>query len=147
MTDEKLLFALEQKTLLLTKIADLTKQIEVKSKQKEIRLENLPTQRQILLNRVEKCNRMIDGCVKSLPEDSRERMRQILAGKIRPEECTPEETVLLRHSLKCLSLLRTILAENNIAVVRVRKERNRLQKAMSKLRKDSNASGSMFHVR
>jgi hypothetical protein len=144
MPDEKLVFALEQKVLLLKKISDLTKQIEVRSKQKEIRLEDLPAQRQVLLDRVEKCNRMIDGCVEALPEESRGAMKRILEGKADPGECGPDDSAVLQYSLKCRSLLRTILAENSVAVGRISEERNRLQKLLGGLREHGNAAG-MFH--
>lgn len=147
MTNSKLEFALEQKELLLIKIADLTKQMEVRTKQKEIRLENLPAQRQVLLDRMEKCRLMIDVCVKALPEEERERMERILACEIPPEECGPDEQVLLKRSLKCLSLLRTVVAENSVAVGRVKKERDRLQKALSGLHRNTGSAGVMFHSR
>lgn len=143
MPNEKLAFALEQKVLLLTKIADLTKQIEVRSRQKEIRLEDLPAQRQVLLDRVEKCNRMVESSVGVLPEESRGRMKRILDGNAGPEECSEDEAVLLQHSLKCQSLLRTILAENAVAVGRISGERDRLQKLLGGLREGGNAN--MFH--
>lgn len=142
----ELLFALDQKTALLTRVADLTKQIEVRSRQKEIRLEDLPARRQVLLDRVERCNRMIGRCADSLDKEPQGRLRQILGGKLSPRECSGEEAVLLQRSVKCLSLLRSILAENEVAVVRVRSERDRLRNRLNDLRSSGAAAGgSMFH--
>lgn len=144
-TNDKLIFALEQKKLLLTKIADLTKQIEVRSKQKEIQLENLPAQRQILLDRVEKCNHMADRCIASLSGERQEKMKRILSGQALPEECSPAEAKLRQDSLDCLALLRTILAENTVAVNRIRTERNRIQAHLSSLRREGISTHDMFH--
>lgn len=143
----KLEFALKQKELLLIKIADLTKQMEVRTKQEEIRLENLPEQRQVLLDRIKKCCRMIDSCVEALPEEDQKHAKRVLACEITPEECRPGEQVLLERSQNCLSILRTILAENAIAVGRIKKERDRLQQTLSGLHKRTGSAGDMFHSR
>lgn len=145
-TEEKLFFALGQKVSLLNKAADLTKQIEVRSRQERINLGSLPADRQILLDRVEKCNRMIASCAASLPAEPRVRLEQILAGKVPSGECNTGEAEILRDSLKCLSLVRSILAESGLAIRRIRGERNRLQSRLSELRKKEPApGGSMFH--
>ncbi len=146
-TEEKLAFALGQKVSLLTKISDLTKQIEVRSRQKEIDLEDLAAKRQVLMDRVKKCDGMIGRCAEALDEDSRARLRRIAAGEA-PRDCSPEETALLQLSRKSLALLRSIIAENSVAVACVRERRNRVRKRLSKLRESGNAAGGgMFHSR
>mgnify|MGYP000634859864 CR=1 FL=1 len=145
--NNKLEFALEQKELLLIKISDLTKQMEVRSKQQEIQMEDLPAQRQVLLDRIKKCCLMIDGYVDTLPEEERSRTKKILSCEIPQEECGPDEQVLLKRSLNCLSLLRTVVAENSIAVGRMKKERDRLQTTLSSLHKSTGSPSDMFHSR
>jgi hypothetical protein len=121
---------MEQKLLLLTKIANLTKQMEVQSRQKEIEIGDLPEQRQIYIGRLKKCEAIIQNACCMLPVENQERSKAILSGKATQEGCTAEETEFLQCSIKCRGLLQNILSMDSICRKRLQKECDRLQKLM-----------------
>lgn len=121
---------MEQKLLLLTKISNLTKQIEVQSRQKDIEIGNLPEQRQIYIGRLKKCEAIIHNTCCMLPVEKQERSRAILSGKAAQGSCTVEETEFLQYGVKCRGLLQDILSMDSICRKRLQKECDRLQKLL-----------------
>lgn len=71
-----LLSCMEQKIILLTKTSDLTKQMEVRSKQEDIEMGDLAAQRQVFIDRLKKCESVIASCIDGLPEEQRERQKK-----------------------------------------------------------------------
>lgn len=126
---------MKQELILLTKISDITKQIEVQSRQEEIHLDGLVEKRQAYIDRLEKCRQMIKAaCVKLSPEQL-ERRKKILSGKFPKEECTPEETKLLELGAKCTVVLNQTIASDKEARERLQRECDRLQKQFYASRK------------
>lgn len=128
---------MEQKLILLTKISDITKQIEVRSRQKEISLGDLADQRQLYINRLKKCQQMIESACQCLPPERQERRRQILSGRFAEEDCTAEEAKLLVLGKKCRVVRQETLSMDAEARERLQKECDRLQKLLHSARKSS----------
>ncbi len=126
---------MKQELILLTKISDITKQIEVQSRQEEIHLDGLAEKRQIYLDRLKKCRQMIEAACLELPPEQLERRKKILSGKFPKEECTPEETKLLELGAKCTSVLNEIIAVDKEARERLQRECDRMQKQFYASRK------------
>ena len=126
---------MEQKLVLLTKISDVTKQIEVQSRQEEINLGDLADRRQVFIDRLKKCQNMIDAACRQLPPEQQERRKKILSGRFPEEECTPEEARLLKIGAKCGVVLQETLAMDREAHDRLQKECDRLQKLLHSSRR------------
>ena len=118
----------DQRIVLLTAILNLTKQIEVQSSQKDIRLGDLPEQRGVYIGRLKKCNRMIDACRGKTDEKELARLTQVLAGKADAAGCTEEELRLADDAQKSRSLLDSILSSDTEARRKIRNECDRLRR-------------------
>lgn len=137
-----LVACLDQKLVLLTKISDITKQIEVQSCQKEIELGDLPDQRQIYIDRLKKCEQVITDSYQSMAEEQQVRRKKILSGDFPKEECTEEETELLEYAIKCRDILNKTLAMDVEARRLLQKECDRLQKLLHTARNSKKATYS-----
>lgn len=126
---------MNQGLVLLTKISDITKQIEVQSRQENMRLDGLAESRQVYIDRLKKCRKLIETACRQLPEEQRERRKKIISGRFPKEECTPEEVTLLELGKKTNALLRETLAVDKEARVRLQRECDRLQKLVHASRK------------
>ncbi len=118
---------LAQELVLLTRISDLTKEIEVQSRQREIRLEDLPERRQVYIGRLKKCRRAAAGAAAELPPEQRARAEAILAGNFAGPPRGKEESSLLRTAEKCRAVLRATLADDREARKKIRAECGRLR--------------------
>lgn len=126
-SEEMLEECLKQKLVLLTRISDITKQIEVQSSQDEIELGDLPDQRQVYIDRLKKCEQMICESYASLKGKEQERRKRILSGDFLKEECSVEEARLLNYSIECQNMLQKTLAMDREARKLLQKECDRLQ--------------------
>ena len=79
-TDEiqSIIECLEQKKLLITETLNITKQIEVQSKQEDVDVEELVDKRQILIDRMKKCDVLINKNIDALDSDSRDQWQKII---------------------------------------------------------------------
>lgn len=143
MISNKMLAAyLDQKLVLLTKISDITKQLEVQSSQKDIQLGDLPEQRQVFIDRLKKCEQMIAESYQPMTGAPKERRKRILSGDFPKEECTAEETELLEYVHKCRNVLQKTLAMDQNARRLIQKECDRLQNLLHtarNIKKDVNS--------
>lgn len=105
----------EQKTVLLTRILDLTKQIEVRCKQKEIDLDDFLKRRRNYLIRIIKCNSLIDAALSQSDPSERERIERILAAEIGEIRLTEDELNLLHLARRCSELAAKIVCINRNA--------------------------------
>ncbi len=126
---------MEQELILLTKISDITKQIEVQSRQDNMNFDGLAESRQIYVDRLKKCRKLIETACRQLPEDQRERRKKIISGRFPKEECTSEEAKLLELGEKSDTVLRETLALDQEARGRLQRECDRLQKMVHTSRK------------
>lgn len=129
---------MEQRLILLNNILDLTKQIEVQSRQQMVDIGTLADQRQIYLDRLKKCNAMIDAACREFPPELCERMKEIAAGKLPDAECTAEEKKLCELAQKGKEALQSTIVLDREARNRLRAECSHVQSRLRELReKDS----------
>lgn len=105
--------------------------------------ENLPEERQVYIDRLKKCDRLIDSQVNRLSSNEQTRVNHALSSNLKKTDCTPEEFELSECSTACRSLLRGIVATDQVSMERFREESKRLQQLVNQSRQKQN--GSMFY--
>lgn len=115
MFSEEIRICLEQKSILLTQILNLTKQIEVRCNEPEVKLEHFLDQRGGLMQRVDKCNSLIASLLTQMPPEEQARIRSVLNMTIKENECSEEERAALKLVGKCNSLFQRAAALNQSA--------------------------------
>lgn len=78
---EKILLCLEQKSLIMKDIMNLTKRIEVEVRQDDFELDGLLADRQNRIERIIKCDKIISDELGELEGDAKMHLRELLAGK------------------------------------------------------------------
>lgn len=144
---KEVLTCLEQKVILLTKILNLTKQIEVRSKEREIELDNFLDQRGAYIVRVNKCDDLILSLSESLPLEQQKRLQQILRTKLVEEECSKEELPLLKLSLECSELLHRAAVLDQSARDAIQQQCNELREKLNETRKSGNQQTMYNNIR
>jgi hypothetical protein len=124
---------MEQRLILLNNILDLTKQIEVQSREQMIDIGMLADKRQIYIDRLKKCNALIDAACREFPPEQCERLKQIVAAKLPQTECTEEEKKLYELAQKGNEVLQSTLALDREARNRLEAECNRIQARLREL--------------
>lgn len=132
MSTENIIACLDQKVILLTQIWDLTKQIELRCMQDDIQLDGLLEQRGVFIERINKCNDLIDRLTAELPPEQRERMTKLLKGNVTQADCGSEEE---RHILELSKKYHFILQK---AAVLDQSARDKLRKQCDELREKIN---------
>ena len=135
---KEILTCLEQKVILLTEILNLTKQIEVRSKENDIELDNFLDQRGIYIVRVNKCDDLILSLSKSLPLEQQTRLQQILHAEYSEDECSKEELPLLKLSIECTELLQRTAVIDKSARDAIQEQCNELREKINLTRKNGN---------
>lgn len=135
---DEIIACLEQKVLLLTKIWNLTKQIEVRCTQQEVELDQFLELRGIYIDRVKKCNSLIQKLTKNLPAEQQERLTRLLQpDAIQDDQCgSDEERKILKLSRDCADILQKAGALDQIARETLQKQCTELQEKINQLRKD-----------
>lgn len=77
---EQMLLCLEQKSLLMKDIMNLTKRIEVEARQEEFELNALLADRQNRIERIIKCDKLISDELGTLDCDSKKHLKELLDG-------------------------------------------------------------------
>lgn len=135
MINDKIKICLGQKKILLINIFNLTKQLEARSIQPNIRYEDLPQQRQVYLDRLEKCEKLLSAYVDGMPAGENSRVEKILSGDIQQCECTADEQDYCEYGTQIRSLLNGIVAMDNEILRNTKRERDKQQKRIKHLRK------------
>lgn len=91
---ETIRICLEQRTIFMTSIYNVTKQLQVKATQEEILFGDLLDARQEYMNRIDRCNALIKGKSQELDSDNRERIQSILEGA-KPDGLSEDYTVMV----------------------------------------------------
>lgn len=127
---------LEQKEVLLTKLLNLSRQIETQLEEPDVP-NPLPViqQRQVYLDRLKKCTSRITAMLDGLPSAKRAHIKSLLSMQRTTDSRSPEEAELAQLEAKCRALLRRINASDSISKSRIKKERDRLQKLVNDSRK------------
>lgn len=109
---ENLMQCLDQKIVLLTRVYDLSSQMEALSGEADFDLGLLPQQRQVFLERLQKCDALIGTLSAKLPPEAGPRAEAAIRGKIKKEDCSNDELPLFQSGTEIRSLLRRILASD-----------------------------------
>lgn len=134
---------LKQKKVLLEKIMEMSSQMESLSKLPHPDPGTLPQEREVYIDRLKKCNQLIDSHVNRLSSSGQTRVNYALSSNLKKTDCTPEEFELSECGAACRSLLRDIVATDQVSMERFREESHRLQKFVNQSRQKQN--GSMFY--
>jgi hypothetical protein len=138
MLDENLLICMEQKTILLTHIMNLTKQIEVRCKQTEIIFDNLLEERKAYIDRVAKCNKLIDYILEKTESREKEHLQKILSVSAVAKASTAEEKRLLEYAINCKKYLRKILSLDKNTLRKLRRDHDEIREIIIKNHKKKN---------
>ena len=135
---EQLILCLEQKVILLTKILNITKQIEVRSAQPEIKLDDFLEQRGVFIERLNKCNSLIKSIVSQSASEEKSRIKMLLNLQVSESNCNSDEEKILKLSKKCSELIKRTTDLDSVAHQRIKKERDELMEKINELRKKEN---------
>lgn len=143
MSYNQIITCLEQKRILLNKILDLTKQIEVRCSQPKIVLDDFLDKRREYMIRVDKCNHLISTLQSDLSEDNQKRLRQLLDGAEGLQNKTDEEQQIEKLSAKCRMIVQRASAIDQDANELLKKKYNEVREKINESRK--NGVNSMFY--
>lgn len=118
--------------------------MEALSNTPDFDLDGLPQQRQVFIDRLGKCDKLIDGLVSQLSSEEQEHIKQILLARLRKDDCSGEEIILFDYGVKCRALLRDTLAVDRETIKKVQQERDRLRELANRARGKKQAT-SLFH--
>lgn len=134
----QILTCLEQKVIILTQILNLTKQIEVRSNEPNIDLDNFLEQRGAYIVRVNKCDHLIHSLSKDLTVEEQKRLDGILLGELSEAECRDEELPILKLSKECIVLLERAAVIDKSARDAIQKQCDELRKKVNDSRQNGN---------
>lgn len=139
---EELKSCLEQKEILLTRIMNLARQIEVQCTFPDPELLDLLQQRQVYIDRLKKCSELLIVLTKQLDSRESERIGRVLSAQVEKETCSAEELRLMERESKCRTLLRETAAMDSESAKRIGDERDRMKSLISRSRKSKD--GPLF---
>lgn len=131
---EEIIACLEQKVVLMTKILDLTKQIEVRCRQPRIALDDFLDRRRTYMGRVDKCNHLISVLLADCSEDGRARLRKLMAGGAVGGE-TEEERKIEGLAAKSRMIAQRATAVDRDANEELRRRYNEVRKELNAVRR------------
>jgi hypothetical protein len=135
MFTEEITACLEQKEILLTRILDLTKRIEVRCQEPEVDLGHFLDQRAALMERVNKCNRLVDSRLEQMEPQERERCATVMELRIPKAGCADEtEQKAFSICTRILSLFEQAAAIDRSARESLRLQSEEAKKKLSELR-------------
>ncbi len=134
----EIITCLEQKVILLTQILNLTKQIEVRSKEPDIQLDDFLEQRGAYIVRVNKCDSLILNLTEEMPPEQQERLARVLHAEVPEKDCSEEELPLLKLSNDCTSLLQRAAVIDKSARDAIQMQCDDLRGKINQSRKNSN---------
>jgi len=143
MANDEIVVCLEQKVILLTKVLDLTKQIQVRSKQSDIELDDFLEQRASYMKRVHKCNDLISSITEQIPPNEQKRFNQVLNSEIPEKECNDDELLVLDLTKKSTQLLQRTAFLDKSAYEAIKAQYNSVRDKLNQLRKEGKTP-SMF---
>lgn len=112
MLTQEFLVCLEQKKILMEQILNITKQMEVQSLEESLELDGLLEQRGLLMQRVDKCNVLIQSKIELCEPDEQERLRSLVAAQLEEESCSPDEQKALHLVKEINAMFRQAAALN-----------------------------------
>lgn len=140
---KNILDCLEQKKLLMTESLNITKQLEVQSKQEEDEVSEIVDRRQILIDRMKKCDLLIN---KSLEEMEDSNNREQWSAVIADSEVKTDDEMLkkaVEYKSEINSLCSQIVDLNKSANENYKSALNRAKQNLIEYRKNNKGS-SLF---
>lgn len=146
MAYEELLACLDQMEVLLTRVKDLARRIEIRSGEPDADPNEPLAERQVYIGRLEKCEKRISALLSRLPSGERGRVERVLfsGGE---SGGFPEEAALAGYGARCRALRREIRACDAESLKQIKRERDRLQKRINGSRGPEGRSGAPFSSR
>lgn len=143
---EELQVCVHQKQIFLTRLADLSQQVETQCCRPEPSDPSpLLRQRQVYLDRLKKCTDRISALLRKLSPEEHGRMDAVFSANLPKSQCSPVEMEIMEKERECRSLLSEISASDAESARQMKRECDRLQKLVndsrSKGKKDSLFSG------
>ncbi len=145
-TIDFIIICLEQKKLFIKDILDITKQIEVQSRQEEMEMDELVTQRQVKIDRLKKCDNLIDEKVKTLDKKQREKWEKLVIGKADGFD-NDDEQKAFAIMLSAKEMLGRINTLDNKAKENLQKQYEEAKRHLSELRKNTSNSSDIFNFK
>lgn len=144
MPNNEIITCLEQKEILLKRVMDLTKQIEVRTRQPDIILDDLLEQRVPYMKRVQKCDRLIASNIEQLEPEQQTRMKQVLNCEIPEAQCDAEELCIMKLVKSCNQILQRINVLNKSSYDAIKRQYDFVRDKLAELRKKGKTP-NMFH--
>lgn len=143
MACDKIISCLEQKVILMTKILDITKQIEVRCKQSRITLDDFLDKRRDYMNRVNKCNHLISTLLAELSEEEQKRLKKLMSGAESLQDKTEEEQQIEELAAKSRTIVQKAASIDRSANELLKKRYIEVRGKINESRKKS--AGFMFY--
>lgn len=141
-----IIVCLEQKKIFIKDILDITKQIEVQSRQEEMEMEDLVTQRQTRIDRLKKCDNLIDEKVKTLDKNQREKWEKLVVGKADGFD-NDDEQKAFALMLSTKEMLERINTLDNKAKENLQEQYEEAKRQLAELRKNTSNSSDIFNFK
>lgn len=131
---------LEQKKILMEQILNVTKQMEVQSLEETVDLDLLLEQRGQLMQRVDKCNVLIQSKIELQDPSEQERLRSLMSMRLAEDTCSPDE----KRALDLVSEINTLyrqaasLNRSTLDLLLVQRENSKQQLAELKQQGEQN---------
>lgn len=132
---KKIKICLEQKIIFITNFSDLSKQIEVKSMQEDVIFDNLFERRQTCMERIDKCNALIDSTINDLSDLDKDTMLAVINCTMPDQDCPEELVELLTLTLRYKELLVIASESNKLALETFSSRHSELRNVLNTLRK------------
>jgi hypothetical protein len=145
MEENKIIACLKQKKILLERVYNITKQLEAASIQPDIDFGDLPQQRQVYIDRLKKCERLLSACIGELPPEDMEHVKGLLSGSAHSDTPGGPDVEYSRYGTDIRSMLGGIVAMDNEILRNTKKERDRQHRRMKEARKGKNAGAGLYN--
>jgi uncharacterized protein YegL len=141
-----IIVCLEQKKIFIKDILDITKQIEVQSRQEKMEMDDLVTQRQTRIDRLKKCDNLIDEKVKTLDKNQREKWEKLVVGKADGFD-NDDEQKAFALMLSTKEMLERINTLDNKAKENLQEQYEEAKRQLAELRKNTSNSSDIFNFK
>ncbi len=142
---ESILLCLEQKSIFATDVLNITKQIEVQSNQEELDLDELLEQRQSRIQRMMKCDELIQTKLSDFDKEEGEHWQQIIDG----EQCEIEGKEQKKAAAYVEAIGDTskrIVTLQKSVMKNLRAQYEEAKENLTQLNKNNMANTNIFHV-
>lgn len=143
--NDSIIICLEQKRLFITDALNLTKQIEVQSNQEEFEIDSLLEQRQLKIERMIKCDELIEQNLEKFETAQASHWSELLKGDISKAK-DEREQYACRLSKEIKELASKTLKIEGVARENLKIQYEEARKNLSQQRKKAPNNTNMFNV-